>query len=290
MKDTLTSRERVLRALRHQEVDRAPRGELLIAEGFLDRMDPETRGRPSAERTRRFMEAAGLDLLVLPFTGEGLGEQERALLAFGRATSRFIVVLLDGLFWGQGDALPWDAFIVGLHLGEEVVLAGIEEKRRRILSSLERSAPEAPDAILIADDLAFDGGLFEPLQILEARLFPAYREIVEGAHRRGMGAFFHCCGRLDGLPEALQDLGWDAIHGLAGSSGNALPDLRRRTAGRMTLMGGAEPDRWSKEEILAFTEKTVPLLLDPGGYVLGSSGGLWEGCPPDAVKALYGML
>ena len=113
---SLTPIERVLATICHQETDRFPRGELLVEEAFLDRLYPEKAEAQYGVKMRHFIEAMDLDLVTVTVDVENRDVGLRELGKWADETPRFIMALVDGLFWRQEDPLTFEEFILGMYL------------------------------------------------------------------------------------------------------------------------------------------------------------------------------
>lgn len=283
-----TPRKRVRRALEHRDVDRVPRGELLVEEEFLDLLYPERAGAPWREKMFRLAEEAQLDLIVIRFPPRA-GAAELAELEWWAAkTDRFVVALLDGLFWQPTDLLDLPEFLVGLKGENESFRSLIESKTARALRQIEICIGHGAHGCLIGDDIAHNGGPFASPADLEEWIFPGLGELAEAAHGHGSVALFHSCGNLSSLLDRLMSLGFDGFHGMSACAGNDLSAALERTRGRMALLGGVDVDAWTPEAIRSFCETALGGRSRAGGYVLGSSSGLSANTPLESFFALYG--
>ena len=286
---TLSSQERVRMAVRHQEPDRLPRGELLVEEGFLDRFYPEKWEAPWREKMRCLAEEAGLDLVTISL---GLQAGETELREIGwwiRETDRFVTVLLDGLFWHPEDPLSFEEFLLGMRRQGEAFRSLMERKRTRTLNWIERCLEAGAHGCIIGDDIAYNKGPFVSPEDLETWIFPGLREMAATIKGNDGIAVFHSCGNLTGLFDMILSLGFDVLHGLAPSAGNDSLEAGRKAQGRMTLMGAFDIEGCEPQEIEDLKKETLPSLSVSGGYILGSASGLSQQTPLDSFRALYGL-
>jgi len=276
-------------AVRHQEPDRLPRGELLVEEGFLDRLYPEKSGAPWREKMCCLAEEAGLDLVTIRL---GLQAGETELREIGwwiSETDRFVTVLLDGLFWHPEDPLSFEEFLLGLRRQGAAFRSLIERKRTRTLNWIERCLEAGAHGCIIGDDIAYNKGPFVSPEDLETWIFPGLREMAATIKGNDGIAVFHSCGNLTGLFDMILSLGFDVLHGLAPSAGNDPLEAGRKAQGRMTLMGAFDIEGCEPREIEDLKKETLPSLCVSGGYILGSASGLSQQTPLDSFGALYGL-
>jgi uroporphyrinogen decarboxylase len=286
----LTPIERVLATICHQETDRLARGELLVEEAFLDRLYPKKTEAPYGEKMRQFIEKMDLDLVTVNVDVENCDVGLRELGKWANETHRFIMALVDGLFWRQEDPLTFEKFILGISKGENHVLELIRFKKKRCNSLIQRCLERGAHGVIIGDDLAYNRGPFVSPDDLAKWVFPGLREMVEIIKKANGVAFLHSCGNLTGIVNQILAAGFDGVHGLAPSAGNDPLNIRHMTQKRLALMGIFEVDRLMPQDIDAMKEEILGPLTDGGGYIFGSSEGLSMNTPIDSFRALYSFV
>lgn len=284
---SLTPKERVLATLCHQQTDRYPRGELLVEEAFLDRLYPEKWKTPYGEKMKHFIEEMDIDLVTVPLDVENCDVGLRELGKWANETTRFIMALVDGLFWRQEDPLTFEKFILGIFKGEDDVLELIRQKEKRCQNLIQRCLERGAHGVIIGDDLAYNRGPFLSPDDLAKWIFPGLREMVEIIKKGNGVAFLHSCGNLTGILDQILTAGFDGVHGLAPSAGNDPLTIKHMTQKRLALMGIFEVDRLRPQDIDAMKEEILGPLIDGGGYIFGSSEGLSINTPIDSFRALY---
>ena len=280
----LTPKERVLTAIRYQEADRLPRGELLVEDAFLNRLYPESEDAPYPEKMRRLAAEVGLDLITVKIDDE---EGLKELSEWAIETPYFVMALIDGLFWRNEDPLSFEEFILGISRGKERVRDLIRIKTERALNWIRRCLDEGAHGVIVGDDLAYNRGPFISPKDLGEWIFPGLREMAELIREGGGIAFLHSCGNLSRVLDQILSSGFDGLHGLATSAGNVPLTVRQETYGRLTLMGVFEVDRLKPHEIAAMKKEFLQLLATGGGYIFGSTEGLSVNTPLDSFSALY---
>ena len=283
----LTPKERVSATLCHQQTDRFPRGELLVEEAFLDRLYPEKSETPYDKKLRTFIEEMDIDVVTLKVDAENCDTGLKELDKWANKSTRFIMALVDGLFWRQEDPLPFEKFILGIFSGEDHVRELIGLKKKRCQNLIQKCLESGAHGVFIGDDLAYNRGPFISPKDLAKWIFPGLREMVEVIKKWGGVAFLHSCGNLMGIVDQILAAGFDGVHGLALSAGNDPLSLKQMTQKRLALMGGFEVDRLGPQDIIAMKEEILGPLTEGGGYILGSSEGLSIYTPIDSFRALY---
>jgi hypothetical protein len=147
-----------------------------------------------------------------------------------------------------------------------------------------------PDALVIADDIAYQHSTYVSRNDLERFLFTSYRGWVQHAHDRGVFTFFHSDGNLTSILPDLLVCGFD---GLAGCELECqdVPALQRQCGSRLTFLTGVPSHLLDEEELGPQHQKqfTAQLLtLASGGrFVLCSSRGLSSAKHLSRLKTLY---
>ncbi len=147
-----------------------------------------------------------------------------------------------------------------------------------------------PDALVIADDIAYQQSTLVNPRDLEQSLFVFYRDWVQQAHNRGIRVFFHSDGRLTGILSGLLACGFDGLAGceLEYLDLDALP---WEYGSRLVLLAGISSDLLEKEELdFDHRKQFVELLMDltsVGHLVLCSSRGLSSARHLYRLRTLY---
>ena len=283
----MSPKDRVLKTLLHQQIDRIPRGELLVEEAFIDLLYPETTDAPYMEKMSRLAEEAQLDLITVQIEPGKKASGVREIGEWAVKTPLFILALVDGLFWNPRDPVPFERFMLGVGKDDPSIKELVVSKQKQAMAAIRRCIEQGADGIMIGDDLAHDQGPFVSPAELEKSIFPGHERMVALIKASGKPAFLHCCGNLTQLIQPILGAGFSGLHGLSPFSGNDPLAIREQTLGRLTLMGAFELDRFKPWEVASLKAKLLEASFGTGGYILGSAGGLSVHTPLDAFRALY---
>ncbi|AFM40053.1 uroporphyrinogen-III decarboxylase [Desulfosporosinus acidiphilus SJ4] len=299
----MTKVERMMAAINFEKVDRIPRGEFNLDDNFVGNLLGLKENVKFEDRVKA-CELCGLDALAFspepfaasPSVGSTATESPadkfevwKELKLWRKETDFFIFALIDGPF--QGTAKLFSSFtnyLLAIAQGDpaipEVVKAGVATNIELGLNALALGA----HGIIIADDIAYNGGTFVSPTALRMNFFPALREQVETLQREKVPVFFHADGDLKKVLEDIINLGVDGLHSLDFPSLSEIDKVRKATANTACLMGGYDLG-WFEEENR--TEKALNLLevtAKGGGYIFGSSAGiLGMGQTPQHVMEVY---
>jgi uroporphyrinogen decarboxylase len=323
----MTSKERVLTALRGQQPDRVPLNVFAgwnppvrqrvnqkygSVEGFCERFQidivtavlprfPFGRGAfLGAESFDPFLDAPWIDpyseeILTTPCDGDLFLTVEEALQQRGdRAVFAHV----------------WGVFELSQFLFErEVGQPGIEQallnmalerdKAQRIYERLgewsagcvENAIRAGVDVIELSDDWGQQNALmFSPDDWWEL-IMPAMKPIVDAAKQHGVPVLVHSDGDISSVLDGVVELGVDAVHPVQESSGMDALEFKRKYGDRLSVMGGLDTitalPRMSPEEIRAEVRRVFGILKPGGGYIFCASHMFQADSPLEVVEAAY---
>jgi len=148
------------------------------------------------------------------------------------------------------------------------------------------------EAILIADDIAFNSGCLMPPYAMRELVYPLYRTALAEIKRYSpVPVVFHSDGDLRLCLDELMDCGFDGLHSLQPSAGMDIAAVKREYGDRLCLFGNIDLD-WvmtmaSPEEVERVTRQTIDLVAPGGGYVLATCNTLIDAIPTANALALY---
>jgi uroporphyrinogen decarboxylase len=148
------------------------------------------------------------------------------------------------------------------------------------------------EAILIADDIAFNSGCLLPPYAMKELVYPLYRTaLAEIKRHRDVPVVFHSDGDLRLCLAELADCGFDGLHSLQPSAGMDIAAVKREYGDRLCLFGNIDLD-WvmtmaSPEEVDRVTRRTIEAAAPGGGYVLATCNTLIDAIPAANALAMY---
>lgn len=281
----MTGRKRVWAALRGGPLNRPPKGEILITPGIVKAFH-----RPDLESVLDYLNA---DLVVLPADEDAAGPLTGALpdwKSWAR-TSYFVFGLLQGPVTFLSEKMGWHKFSRMLikNPGEarEIIDNYFTEKIRPVAAALE----DGCDGIIVADDLAGDRGLLIAPAFLKKNYFPPLAQLLHKIGVSHLPWIFHSDGNIPELISPLREAGFWGLHGLQPSVGLNPAGFTGRGLEKWVFWGNFEFEGPRRLKDAVETEAEVGRLLTGWagfpGYIFGSSGGLYDGLSPEAIKAAY---
>jgi hypothetical protein len=187
-------------------------------------------------------------------------------------------------------------FVIGLHdcmimmleqpeLFEELMVRSADyyaELVRRVIA-------EGVDVLMLADDFAFNKGMFVQPQQFARQWRPHFDRLVEPARQAGVPVIFHSDGRIDDAVEMLLDMGVACLTPMD-PSGIDYREYQKRYGHRVCLHGNIDL-RWPlaqgtpadvEQDVIAHME-----VLKPGGrWIAGSSHSIVNYVPHENFVAM----
>lgn len=290
----MNSRQRVLRALRGEPVDRVPRGEISLDDEFIRALMGfrHRRALIGPVEQNAAIAALDLDLITIDATtgAQGLSNDvDRARLRRAgawRGSGLAVFVRADG---------PLDRLVKTL--GAQGTLARFTGRKTRPFGTLDmvaaqtraavdRVAAAGADAILVADVHPDITGELASPDHLRRFYLPSLASGVHAAHARHLPVFVHVAAWHWPVLDELAALGPDGLQGLADSP---LGDVRARVGPDICLWGNAEQGWLAQPHPAAEIAAEAQRLLAGGGLrcLFGTAAGLCGGLNIQTVISLY---
>lgn len=292
----MTHRERIVRTLRGDPVDRIARGEFFLADEFVRAFLHLPDDTPiSHDQRASVFEQLDLDIAVVALS-EGWGalkqpDEDQAIesLARWRAESdHFIFVVMDGPFSASIKVAGFEAMMRYAHsvpdVARDYFQRGAEEAR--VIAQAVRDA--GADGVVLGEDLAYNRATFFSPKQLRETYFPALAQLVRALHSFGLVVFFHSDGNLNSILTDLAACELDGLQGLEPDAGMTMRSTRAIVGDQLTLWGNLSFDFLSQARTDAEIEMAIHAIVEPGGrIIIGSCGGLVDGMNIETVRRVY---
>jgi uroporphyrinogen decarboxylase len=302
LRSTMDSKERVLAAIGHERTDRPPRGEIVIddsvVESFL-RCE-----RVAFEERREFVTALGLDLVcmapALPLQPEGaiLPDPSQAnwgdMDEWAGRTDRFVFAMVDGAF-GWGIRLwGFQKFLVALVKGATGLtdlFKAVEDLNRALV---REARDRGANAILLADDIAYQQGLMANPELLRRHVLPSLTRQAQSFKAMNLPVFFHSDGNLNDIIDDLIETGLDGLQCIESAAGMDLTTVRERYGDHLCLWGNLDPayltSSRTREEIFQEVHAILNAAGNDDGFIFGTSSGLFRGVKRENLAWVHEAL
>ncbi len=272
----MTKIERILAALRFSWVDRLPKGEFYLEDGFVVQLLGLKEKVEFKDRVEA-CEVCGLDALAISPSELTKAQEWEELAHWRKETDFFLFALIDGPFQGTAKLFPsFTDYLIALAkrdpLIPELVTQVVTENIQLGLKALAAGA----NGIIIADDLAYQQGTFVSPKVLREVVFPGLAKQVEVLKVSKSPIFFHADGNIMPVLEDIVGSGVDGIHSLELSSFAELAKIKSVSENTVCLMGGYDLGWFTEDNRTEKATELLSVLARGGGYIFGSSAGILD--------------
>lgn len=301
--------QRVRAAINRLHCDRIPKGELVVDKGFIEdftRVFGENGIGTSnfstgsitigMEMEIEFYKRLGLDLVCIP--ADDFINSENSFsryISLIQEQGLFIFSLVDGAFQTVMKQMGFEDFCISVashpdQLGKELRLYS-----EKMLPVIERVIHSGAHGVIIADDIAYSQGTYVSPDFIKKYLLPCWRDQVLTVKKLMVPVFFHSDGNINAVLNNIVEAGFEGLQCLDPSSGMDIKKVKQRYGQSLCLMGNIDPALLSCEnkpgccfpELARAVEDLIPALGTGGGFIFGTSCGLYTGLSPEKVLFMY---
>lgn len=336
----MTKKERMLAALRHQPVDRIPRGELGIEGGFIAAFTADVNTPMSALQKEVYVrEQLGFDYInihefprkLLRYSEDGypvyespygdvfketpysfqmlkpavediedaedyatadLSSATTHLLDFYRENSDlFLMCQINGPVGGVDWALGMEDYMCYCMTDTELVAQLAEKITAYEVGRAKKFLDHGAEAILIADDIAFNSGLLLPPRIMEQVAYPFYKKMIaEIKAYKDVPVVMHTDGYIYDALEKIVECGFDGLQSIQPSAGMDIGKVKQLVGDKLCLIGNVDLNYLlpfgTSEEVSAEVKKLAE-IAGPTGFVLSTCNIITDAVPVENAKVMY---
>lgn len=148
------------------------------------------------------------------------------------------------------------------------------------------------DGILLADDMAFNSGVFLPPYIMDEVAYPFYEQAIrEIKAYKDVPIVLHTDGNINSILDRLVELGFDGIQSLQPSAGMDIKEVKEKYGDKLCLIGNIDLDyimTFAKpEEVKKNVEETIRAAAKGSGFILSTCNAMVDIIPVENVHAMY---
>ena len=158
---------------------------------------------------------------------------------------------------------------------------------------VRRVIAEGVDIIFLADDFAYNKGLFARVEMMERLWRPHFDRIVVPARHAGKPILFHSDGRIDDAVEMLLEMGIDCLNPMD-PSGIDYRDYKRRYGHRVSLSGNIDITwplvKGTPEDVERDVKEHMDVLKPGGRWIAGSSHSIVNYIPHENFAAMINAI
>lgn len=284
--------EHIRAAFEHRSPERLPRGEFWIdTHVFSERQTEDT-----IHGLVVMCHEMGMDFISIPVASSDRGvfgyRMFNPLEIKGLAKSGFFVVaVVDGPFQILVNRIGLRRALADIARKTDEIRKAVTNQAKQVSSLVELCISNGANAVMIAEDIAYDRGTFFSPTTFHNLLHPAYEKLMDTIHNCGAFAVYHSCGDINGVIPDIISLGVDGLSCQAECMD--LSSLKREYGAKLTLFTGVS---WELLDSTAISSrrrqqfgKIVTKLGEGGGFVLSSSSGMSSAHMLSNLLQLYGI-
>ena len=279
--------ERVLATLRYEPVDRVPKGEFYLEDGFVTQL----LGLKETVQFNNRVEACellGLDALAFSPSRDCKAPVWDEFKKWRRETDFFIFAIIDGPFQGTAKLFPsFSEFMLAIAKRDPIILDLVAKVVAANIQLGLEALMLGANGLIIADDIAYQRGTFISPDQLRESFFPSLRAQVNILQAQKKPIFFHADGNI--IP-VLTDIIASGINGIHSLDFSSLADIAnvKKAESSLCLMGGYDLKWFSDENRTEKASELLAVASCGGGYIFGSSAGiLGRELPVKQVTEVY---
>lgn len=147
------------------------------------------------------------------------------------------------------------------------------------------------EAILIADDIAFNSGLLLPPRIMEQLAYPFYKKMIRQIKAyKDVPVVLHTDGYICDALEKIVECGFDGLQSIQPSAGMDMARVKEQVGDRLCLIGNVDLNYllpFGKPEEVTEEVKKLAEIAGPEGFVLSTCNIITDAVPVENAKAMY---
>jgi uroporphyrinogen decarboxylase len=205
---------------------------------------------------------------------------------FAKETDFFVTAQIGGPVSMLDEMFPMEDFLVNAVLDTKHMRTVAEKVMAYEIQKALLFLDCGADAIVVADDIAFNSGVFLPPAVMEELVYPLYRQAVREIRKhRDVPILFHSDGDLNLAMDRIVESGFDGLQSLQPSAGMDIARIKREYGDVLCLMGNLDLDYLMTLGSPAEVEEAVKRLIDvaaPGGGFILSTCNTLIGAIPEA--------
>ena len=148
--------------------------------------------------------------------------------------------------------------------------------------------------VLLADDIAYQHGLMVNPELLRQNVLPSAARQVQSFKALNLPVFFHSDGNLNDILDDLVETGLDGLQCIETAAGMDLASVREHYGKRLCLWGNLDPtcltSSRTREQVFQQIHSVLRAAGDGGGFIFGTSSGLFRGVRPENLAWVYEAL
>jgi uroporphyrinogen decarboxylase len=271
--------EHVRIAFEHHAPPCLPRGELWIGTMVFEQRQMEDNVGAHLELCQEM----GMDLISLPvgdsqISPSGYRIFSPADIEKAAQSDLFVVAVISGPFQRVVNKSSLSLVLADVGRDTSEIKEALRDEAQEAGSLIDVCTEHGADAVVIADDLAYNRATFFSPNVFRELILPFYLELVDNVHRHNAYAILHSDGNI---AKIVPDIVSSGFNGLSCQEECVdLFSLRGTYGTSLTLLAGLNCELLDAGLLTArrkkrFIEK-IASLSERGGLILSSSSGLYS--------------
>jgi len=279
-------------AFEHRASSRIPRGELWVGSQVFAGL----RTADDVDAHLRLCSDLGMDLISLPVGGNESSDFGYRLfpptdLRRAVGSGLFVAAVLSGPYQRIVDRRGLHNALADVARDAAEAAGAVAREATETVRLVEACAGNGADAVVIAEDVAYDAGSFFTASVLDQVIYPSQRVLAEKIHDCSAIAIFHSCGRITSMIPDIVSLGFDGLS--CQPECLDLAAVKRAHGDRLTLLTGPSRDLLDSDPLSAVQREQFRQLVsdlgEGGGFILSSSSGVYSPQMLSGLRALYSL-
>ncbi len=244
----------------------------------------------SAEREKRFAPMLEIyQLIVERFKWDALAvynpwSEPETVAVTKKAFAGEIAVggMVAGGIWAIETIKDWEAFAVMMAEDRKGIHDEAELRCRSALEMIDKMADAGADFLYLPHDVGFNGGPFVSPNDFAEIVTPYLSRIIQRVKDKGMIAIYHSDGMLMPVLDEILKCRPHALQSIDPMAGMDIAEVKKRTYGKMALMGNVACNFLQEGPLESITESALRCLSNGapgGGYIFSSSNSIFNGVP-----------
>lgn len=203
----------------------------------------------------------------------------------------FLMCQINGPVGGVDWALGMEDYMCYCMTDTELVAQMADKITAYEVGRAKKFLDHGAEAILIADDIAFNSGLLLPPRIMEQVAYPFYkRMITEIKAYKDVPVILHTDGYIYDALDKIAECGFDGLQSIQPSAGMDIGKVKQLVGDKLCLIGNVDLNYLlpfgTPEEVSAETKKLAE-IVGPTGFVLSTCNIITDAVPVENAKAMY---
>lgn len=299
----MNSKERIISAINHREVDRIPRGEFWLEKDLIKKI--LNKKNITIEDEVHAYKMLNIDLRVIMFSYDvkivdgyfnniTFFDFEKSdfdkLTLWKQKSDLFIMSGINGPFESLCASIGFKKLMYMIKKEPKTIINIVDKFTDFICKNIIFIIKYGADGILIADDIAYSESTYISRKNMQDLFLPCYKKIVSLLKTKNIPTFFHSDGNISSIIPDLVDIGFYGIHPLEKESKMDIVKIKNRFGEKLCLMGNLGmplliegKEACVKNEVEHLTKE----MGKNGGFILSSSTGILG--KDISLKSLYIM-